>query len=67
MNVSAPSQVDVIRSNRLRPGNTGSGNDVAKLIIGDHLEALATLLGTGWNPAHAHTLSRVEVAYRRNA
>lgn len=67
MNVSAPSQVDVIRSNRLRPGNTGSGNDVAKLIIGDHLEALATLLGTGWNPAQAHTLSRVEVAYRRNA
>ncbi|WP_433746817.1 glycosyltransferase family 2 protein [Paenibacillus amylolyticus] len=67
MNVSAPSQVDVIRSNRLRPGNTGSGNDVAKLIIGDHLEALATLLGTGWNPAQTHTLSRVEVAYRRNA
>ncbi|CAM4340022.1 glycosyltransferase family A protein [Paenibacillus xylanexedens] len=67
MNVSAPSQVDVIRSNRLRPGNTGSGNDVARLIIGDHLEALATLLDTGWNPAQAHTLSRAEVAYRRNA
>ncbi|MFX3646009.1 MAG: glycosyltransferase family A protein [Paenibacillus sp.] len=67
MSVSAPSQVDVIRSNRLRPGNTGSGNDVARLIIGDHLEALATLLGTGWSPAQAHTLSRAEVAYRRNA
>ncbi len=67
MSVSAPSQVDVIRSNRLRPGNTGSGNDVARLIIGDHLEALATLLGTGWNSAQAHTLSRAEVAYRRNA
>ncbi|WFR64752.1 glycosyltransferase family A protein [Paenibacillus amylolyticus] len=67
MSVSAPSQVDVIRSNRLRPGNTGSGNDVARLIIGDHLEALATLLGTGWSSAQAHTLSRTEVAYRRNA
>jgi len=67
MSVSAPSQVDVIRSNRLRPGNTGSGNDVARLIIGDHLEALATLLGRGWSSAQAHTLSRAEVAYRRNA
>lgn len=67
MNVSAPSQVDVIRSNRLRPGNTGSGNDVAGLIIGDHMEALATWLDTAWNTAKAHTLSRAEVAYRRNA
>ncbi len=67
MSVSAPSQVDVIRSNRLRPGNTGNGNDVARLILGDHLEALATWLDTGWNTAQARTPSRVEVAYRRNA
>lgn len=67
LRVSAPSQVDVIRSNRLRPGNTGSNNDVARLILGDHLEALAAWLSSGGNDVQLRPLSRAEVAYRRNA
>ncbi|WP_245683625.1 glycosyltransferase family 2 protein [Paenibacillus pabuli] len=67
LKVTAPSQVDVIRSNRLRSTNMGSGNEVARLIIGDHLEALAAWLEMGGSPPQAHLLSRAEVAYRRNA
>lgn len=67
LKVTAPSQVDVIRSNRLRSTNTGSGNEVARLIIGDHLEAIATWLDMGSNTSQAGSISRVEVAYRRNA
>lgn len=67
LKVTAPSQVDVIRSNRLRSTNTGSGNEVARLIIGDHLEAIATWLGMGGNKSQARSISRAEVAYRRNA
>ncbi|UUZ84316.1 hypothetical protein LJK88_11765 [Paenibacillus sp. P26] len=32
--------MNVIRSNRRRRNNLGPGNPVAKLIIGDHVEAL---------------------------
>ncbi|OME79399.1 family 2 glycosyl transferase [Paenibacillus pabuli] len=67
LRVTAPSQVDVIRSNRLRSTNTGSGNEVARLIIGDHLEAIATWLDMGGNKSQARSISRAEVAYRRNA
>ncbi|WP_434749587.1 glycosyltransferase family A protein [Paenibacillus amylolyticus] len=67
LRVSAPCQVDVIRSNRLRPGNTGSGNDVARLILGDHLEALAAWMEMSEHTAQANFPSRAEVAYRRNA
>ncbi|MCM3001860.1 glycosyltransferase [Paenibacillus cellulositrophicus] len=58
--------VDVITANRKRPGNTGAGNAVADLIIGDHAEALHALLGAGWMPP-ASAGTRVEVALRRNA
>lgn len=66
LRVSAPCQVDVIRSNRLRPGNTGSGNDVARLILGDHLEALAAWMDTSEHALRANLPSRTEIAYRRN-
>ncbi|WP_429351639.1 glycosyltransferase family A protein [Paenibacillus sp. 4624] len=66
LKVSAPCQVDVIRSNRLRAGNTGSGNDVARLILGDHLEALASWMGTSEHALRTNLPSRAEVAYRRN-
>ncbi|WP_440112358.1 glycosyltransferase family A protein [Paenibacillus sp. QZ-Y1] len=67
LRVTAPSQVDVIRSNRLRSTNMGRGNEVAGLIIGDHLEAIAAWLDMGGNKAQALALTRAEVAYRRNA
>ncbi|WP_260985462.1 glycosyltransferase family A protein [Paenibacillus xylanexedens] len=66
LRVTAPSQVDVIRSNRLRSTNVGSGNPVAKLIIGDHLEAIAEWLNLAGQEVLAPALSRSEVAYRRN-
>lgn len=46
LRVEAVHAVDVIRTNRRRPGlNTGPGQEtVEKLILGDHLEALGALL-----------------------
>ncbi|CAH1201350.1 hypothetical protein PAECIP111890_01874 [Paenibacillus sp. JJ-223] len=65
--IAAPARVDVIRTNRLRKSNIGSGNEVAKLIIGDHLEALAVWLKLSEESGRASPgISRIEVAYRRN-
>ena len=44
LQVSAPASVDVISLNRLRPTNQGLGNPVENLIVGDHLEALASVM-----------------------
>ena len=44
MRIEAPTTVDVIRRNRLRPTNVGEANPVGAMIVGDHLEAIATLL-----------------------
>lgn len=40
LRVAAPCSADVISRNRLRQGNSGAGNSVLLLILGDHLEAL---------------------------
>lgn len=40
LTIGAAASVDVISANRLREGNKGTGNAVAELIIGDHVEAL---------------------------
>jgi Glycosyltransferases involved in cell wall biogenesis len=42
--LKSPETVDVITSNRIRRGNTGLGNRVERLILGDHLEALHELM-----------------------
>ncbi|WP_025693106.1 glycosyltransferase family 2 protein, partial [Paenibacillus zanthoxyli] len=39
--------VNVIKRNRRRKGNTGTGNNVEQMIIGDHAEALAEVLARG--------------------
>ncbi|AIQ14218.1 hypothetical protein PDUR_21620 [Paenibacillus durus] len=39
--------VNVIKPNRIRKGNTGAGNNVEQMIIGDHAEALAEVLARG--------------------
>ncbi|SEO49699.1 Glycosyl transferase family 2 [Paenibacillus sophorae] len=39
--------VNVIKRNRIRKGNTGAGNNVEQMIIGDHAEALAEVLARG--------------------
>lgn len=66
LKVSAPCYTDVISRNRLRSSNTGAGNHVARLIIGDHAEAIGEALSrTGprlfWNSA-----PRASVAKARN-
>lgn len=43
LKVTAPASVDVIRNNRPRKNNMGFNNEVAGLIIGDHVEALVRL------------------------
>lgn len=42
--VRSPVAVDVIKLNRIRRDNTGAGNQVEKLILGDHLEALREMM-----------------------
>lgn len=44
MRIEAVATVDVIRRNRLRPTNVGEANPVGAMIIGDHLEAISTLI-----------------------
>ncbi len=64
--VTAPAAVNVLRKNRIRAGNTGAGNAVAKLIVGDHIEALGTVMQ--WKGIRLDTtrLSRSELAKARN-
>lgn len=44
LKVSAPIHVDVISRNRIRKRNVGNNNSVSEMIIGDHIEALNTIL-----------------------
>ncbi len=64
---SAPISVDVIRSNRVRTGNSGTGNAVAQMIIGDHVEALGEVMKTDGIRLSFATLPRSELAKVRNA
>ncbi|RRJ67328.1 glycosyltransferase [Paenibacillus oralis] len=65
--VGAPHSVDVVRKNRIRSGNTGAGNGVAQMIIGDHIEALDAVMQTEGVRLRYVTLSRSELAKARNA
>lgn len=40
LKMTSPGSVNVYRSNRVRQQNTGERNPVARMIVGDHLEAL---------------------------
>ncbi|WP_249435716.1 glycosyltransferase [Paenibacillus sp. Marseille-Q4541] len=65
--VEAVAAVDVISKNRRRIGNVGKGNEVERMIIGDHLEALTTVLKSSNTVADELSISRAEVASWRNA
>lgn len=67
LKVSAPYTVDVIRNNRVRSGNTGAGNAVARLITGDHIEAIGEAMSMKGIRLDYKTLSRSELAKMRNA
>lgn len=64
LTVAAPCSADVISRNRLRQGNSGAGNSVLLLILGDHLEALNEAIGRkgaklGWDTASRPQLAKV--------
>jgi len=65
--VEAVHAVDVFSGNRRRAGNTGRGNSVAGMIIGDHAEALGEVLRRRGVSGLKPPLSRKDVAMRRNA
>ncbi|MBB6635872.1 glycosyltransferase family 2 protein [Cohnella thailandensis] len=44
MKIGAPASIDVISANRLRDLNVGNGNKTARMIIGDHIEAIQLAL-----------------------
>lgn len=67
LSVNAPQSVDVVRKNRIRSGNTGAGNMVAGLILGDHVEALDEVMKMEGVRLRYTTLPRSELAKVRNA
>ncbi|WP_110944970.1 glycosyltransferase family 2 protein [Paenibacillus phocaensis] len=67
LKAGAPISVDVIRKNRIRTSNSGAGNAVAQMIIGDHLEALGEVMQTEGVRLRFSTLGRGELAKMRNA
>lgn len=62
LSVRIGGSVDVIRRNRLREANTGASNPVARMIIGDHIEALWAVMDI-MGPRLAHP----DAARRRDA
>lgn len=66
LRVSAPISVDVVKTNRKREDNIGQGNAVARLIVGDHLEALHEAMKLAGVRLKAATLPRHELAKVRN-
>ncbi|USB32494.1 glycosyltransferase [Paenibacillus sp. YPG26] len=65
--VTAPMAVDVIRNNRVRTGNTGSGNRVARMILGDHIEALGEAMSSAGPRLGFTSQGRAELAKARNS
>lgn len=66
LNVTNIASVDVVKGNRVREGNIGQGNEVAKLIIGDHIEALDEGMRLAGIRLKATSLPRHELAKVRN-
>lgn len=67
LSVTAPVSVNVIQKNRSRPDNNGRGNSVARMIIGDHLEALGEAMGRSGTRLRMTTRSRADIAKVRNS
>lgn len=67
LKAAAPISVDVIRKNRIRTSNSGTGNAVAQMIVGDHMEALGEVMKTEGIRLRFTTLGRSELAKMRNA
>ncbi|WP_433943969.1 glycosyltransferase family 2 protein [Paenibacillus sp. SN-8-1] len=65
--VTAPSAVDVIKHNRIRAGNSGNGNRVSRMILGDHVEALGEAMSRGGTRLGLTAQGRAELAKARNS
>jgi len=66
LKVTAPYSVNVVKNNRIRSTNTGPANEVAELIIGDHIEALAEVMKIYGPRLKLTRMSRSELAKVRN-
>lgn len=66
LHISAPVSVNVIKGNRIRTGNTGEGNAVGRLILGDHIEALGEAMMRGGTRLRLTSKGRAELAKARN-
>lgn len=67
MMVAAVHSVDVIKMNRKRTFNTGKGNVMEQLIIGDHAEALKAVFQVAGASPFGPVPTRADVAKGRNA
>ncbi|CAM3045594.1 glycosyltransferase [Paenibacillus sediminis] len=67
LTVRAVHTVDVISNNRVRTENTGPESDVARLIIGDHIEAIKAAMDHSGTRLHLSRYSRAELAKWRNS
>ncbi|MDO7906999.1 glycosyltransferase [Paenibacillus sp. JX-17] len=67
LQIQAVHEVDVIKNNRRREINSGRRNPVARMIIGDHAEALAAVMGSSGRKLIHLTMPRDQIARRRNA
>ncbi|MGC6589925.1 hypothetical protein ACPV3A_33990 [Paenibacillus sp. Dod16] len=67
LRIEAVQTVDVLSVNRRRKTNRGKDNPVAKLIIGDHIEALGDTMKNLGGRLQWGQVSRTELALRRNS
>lgn len=64
--IQAPRSVDVVKRNRIRGGNVGAGNEVARLILGDHMEAFKTVMEMQGIRLNMTRMPRSKLARKRN-
>ncbi|GAB6929273.1 hypothetical protein JCM10914A_32560 [Paenibacillus sp. JCM 10914] len=67
LRIEAVHTVNVLRVNRIRKTNRGRDNPVARLIIGDHIEALGDAMRSLGIRLQWGQVSRAELALRRNS
>lgn len=67
LRMEAVHTVDVLSVNRRRSMNRGKDNPVAKLIVGDHIEALGEMMKDLGARLQWGQVSRTEIAERRNS
>lgn len=66
MAIRAPRSVDVVKRNRMRSENVGDGNEVARLILGDHIEAFKAVMERQGIRLNMTRTPRSKLAKKRN-